>query len=501
MSFTAFSGISSVSPEIITEASKYTLNEFYFSHLAERRSFFKKLQPEQIMTWSNNLISKPLLKIPTQLHDTGVQIFKNLMSYMGDRKSTKKPTGHLKKHLKLTLNAPEDLKDEAYVQVLKQIKDHKDYDKAMRGWNFLALLASSYAPSEELYYSILNYLIYEAKNSHDENIVKRSNYIFVRMTRSFEQKRKQIPSDEEITHVEAMKPLMFPVYFFSESHTMVQSESYTTVRELKTVIMRKLQLSVSRIPYYALYEVCTKQDVVEERFLDDHDKVVDITAVWARESEDYSKKNQTIQFKIYLKIQLFYGYNEHDIDTITMHYVQTAYDVSIGKFKLEEEDIVKLGAIQLKANYGNLDHEEILKLLEKNIERYVPGNKFKQTQASYWVKKIMEVYTELNIDSKNEAKLTYLEHLKDNPMWEAHQFFVKYSKTYNTTNPENFPEDLVIGIKPNGIIICDTDRNELYLITYANIASWGVNNSLFVVVIQKSETELVKHYFESNQVN
>lgn len=37
-------------------------------------------------------------------------------------------------------------------------------------------------------------------------------------------------------------------------------------------------------------------------------------------------------------------------------------------------------------------------------------------------------------------------------------------------------------------------------IPYTGIASWGVNNYVFVVVIQKNENDLVKYYFESNQV-
>jgi hypothetical protein len=451
------------------------------------------------MKWSGELISKPLTKLPEQLHEVACQLFKNLQSYMGDRKSSKKPISHLKKHLKLSLNSPEDLKDESYIQVLKQIRDHKDYDKAMRGWNFFAILASCYAPSLECYFSIVNYLIYEIRNNLDQNIVKRCNFIVIRLVRSYEQKRKQIPSDEEIQHIEHMKSIMFPVYFFSESHTMVPTESYTSVRELKTTIMRKLQLNISRIPYYALYEVCDTSESIEERFLDDFDRIVDISAVWARESEEFLKKNQNIQFKIYLKIQLFYSFPDDDVDTITMHYVQTNYDVNKGKFNLTENDIITLAAIQLMANYGT-SHDESYRNLEKSTEKYIPMDKFKTNPKEYWMEKIMKLYTSLKATSKLEAKLTYLEHLKSNPLYEAHEFFSTYSKTHNTQNPENYPENLILGVKPSGLTVCDSDRNELSFYAYSQIASWGVNNAVFVVVIQKNETELVKHYFESNQV-
>ena len=453
------------------------------------------------MKWSNALISKPLVKLPDELYETALQLFKNLVSYMGDRKSSKKnPYHHLKKYLKLTMNATEDIKDEAYVQVLKQIAHNPNYDKCLRGWNFMAILASTYTPSTQLYYSLLNYLIYEVNNNLDKNIVKRANYVIARLLRTFEGRRKQVPSEVELKHIEAMKPIMFPVYFFSETHTMVPMESYTTVRELKSTIMRKLQLSISRIPYYALYEVCNKEEIIEERFLDDMDKVVDVTSLWERETEDHNSRNSPINFQIYLKIQLYYGYKQDDIDTITMHYVQTCYDVNKGKFHLDVEDIATLGAIQLTVDYFETSHEEINKNLEKNLSRYVPCNKIKTSEPSFWCKKIFLAYTTLKLKNKLEAKLTYLEHLKQNSLWEAHQYYCSYSKTFNLENPNNFPEKLIIGIKPTGLTIQDLDRNELLFISYSGITSWGVNNSVFVVVLQKNETEYVKHYFDSNQV-
>ncbi len=121
---------------------------------------------------------------------------------MHDRKSTKKPLGHIKKHLSLTINAPLEVKDEAYVQVLKQIKDHPDKIKAKRGWSFFCVLACTYAPSSELYYSILNSLLCDIKENTDQEIVKRANFIFIRLVKFFQKPRKFVPSDKEILYIE-----------------------------------------------------------------------------------------------------------------------------------------------------------------------------------------------------------------------------------------------------------------------------------------------------------
>ena len=128
----------------------------------------------------------------------------DLSSYMGDRKSTKKEIGHVKKHLKITLNGPIEIKDEAYCQVLHQITEHPDALRCIKGWKFFAILASCYVPSPELYYSILNFLVFEIKNNQDKERVQLANYIFIRLIKTNNQKRKQFPSETEINHIEVL---------------------------------------------------------------------------------------------------------------------------------------------------------------------------------------------------------------------------------------------------------------------------------------------------------
>jgi myosin VIIa len=343
---------------------------------------------------------------------------------MGDRKSSKKSQGHIKKHLKLTITSSEDLKDEAYVQVLKQIKEHKEQDKALKGWSFLAILASCYIPSMRLFYSILNYLLFEIKNNKNKDIVTRANYVFVRLYRTYETGRKNIPSDNELTHIENMKPITIPIHFFSNTCTNVEIESYTTVRELKTTLMKKLQFNISRIPYYSLYEICNKKDLVEERFLEEDERVCDVLAVWDKEIEQFSKNKEQIEFKIYLKIMLYYPYTENDIDTVTAVYTQSVHDISNGKFKLTEEDIITLASLQLLVEFGT-NQDQAYSNLQKKLDRFIPYNQVNLNPSVYWIQKIMELYSGLKASSKLEAKLTYIEQIKSSPLWEAHQFPAK----------------------------------------------------------------------------
>jgi hypothetical protein len=114
------------------------------------------------------------------------------------------------------MGSPEEVKDEAYMQVIKQITRNPNPESAQRGWNLFAIMASCYPPSLELYYALIHYLLDIVKTG-DENLQKRANYIIIRLNKTFESRRRLSPSDLEIKHVEEMKPIVIEMNFFFES--------------------------------------------------------------------------------------------------------------------------------------------------------------------------------------------------------------------------------------------------------------------------------------------
>ena len=155
-------------PELIEEVSKeeYNLENYYREHLSKRYKGCKEMTINQIMTFQKEMISKPLLKIPSSLEDLSIQIFKNLLSYMEVRKSSKKPYLHIIKFIKITMTSPEELKDEAFIQVIKQLSNNDNVKYENKAWNFLSILCSSYPPSVDLYKCLINFFL---KIINDEN--------------------------------------------------------------------------------------------------------------------------------------------------------------------------------------------------------------------------------------------------------------------------------------------------------------------------------------------
>ena len=504
-------------PEVLNAAQNTNLFEYEQAHLSPRRhgisKYFKAMTPDEIMQWQNELISEPLLRLPTSLEEISVQLFKNLISYMGDRKSSKNPHLHVVKHTRLAIGSPEEVKDEAYIQVIKQITRNPNPQSAERGWNLFSIMASCYPPSLELYHALIHYLLDIIKTG-DEDLQKRANYILIRLNKTFESRRKLSPSDLEIKHVEEMKPINIEMHFFSGAATSCQIESYTTIRELKTQVMSKLNLNVSRIPFYSIFEMCYKKDCIEERYIDEFAKVCDILSIWQKETDDYKKQkakerdsDDQIEFKFYLKLLLYYDFNPEDLDAVTMTYVQCNFDVINDRYNLTEDDVVKLGAIQLYVNYSDLNHEEIVKNLNDHIKDYIPKKIIGNNTGEYWSEKILNNFNENKFKTKLEAKNEYLNILKNNELYKSTQFLCSYNSKLNTANnnsenvpnPSHFPEECIVAVKPNELIITDLDRNKIYNIPLTLLASWGVNSEVFVIVEKRSDKEWSKSYFNCNQ--
>ena len=460
------------------------------------KKFFKQLSIENIMSWQNNEINEPLLKMEKEMYEIPKQMFRNLLGYMLDRKSSKKPLSHARKFLKITMNnSNKIIKDEAYVQILKQLRNNKKYESLIRGLKFLAIISSVYVPTEKIYNLMLNYLFFQMQNNTDLNIVNHAKFIFVRMIKTKENERKNVPCKEELQFIESLKSILIPVYFFGGKSTIIKIESYNTINDLKNKLMEHLEFNKNKSIYYSIYEICSKLNETEERFIDDNENICDVISLWKNE---IGKTKEKIEFKLYLKLLIYYSFDEDDYDTINMIYNQSLYDVLTGKFNIDENKIITLASLQILAEFGK-DNENAYKSLKNNIEKYVPFNHLNKMRNIQWCEKIIEFYSNLSEFNQNQAKWNYLEELKNNVNYQMQQFDAKFNLNKSITNEDNIPEECVIGIKPDGINILDRERNEIVFYKYEIIMNWGISDNQFIICISNSDNEIRKICFFTSQ--
>ena len=444
LSSDCFVGAEIASSELLSQIINVNLETTLTQILNPKKKFFKQLSIENIMSWQNSEINEPLLKMEKDLYEIPKQMFRNLLGYMLDRKSSKKPLSHARKFLKITMNNENQIiKDEAYLQILKQLRNNKKYESLMRGWKFLAIISSVYVPSEKIYNLILNFLFFQMQNKTDLNIVNHAKFIFVRMIKTKENERKNVPCREELQYIESLKSILIPVYFFGGNQTTAKIESYTTINDLKIKMMDVLEFNKNKSVYYGIYEICSRSIGTEERFIDDNEKVCDVISLWKSE---IGRLKEKIEFKLYLKLLIYYPFDEDDFDTIDIVYNQSLYDVITGKFIIEKDKIITLASLQILNEFGK-DNQSAYKSLQNHIEKYVPFNQINQMRNIQWCEKIIELYSNLSQFNQNQAKWNYLEELKNNYNYQTQQFDAKFNFNKSGTNEDNIPDDCVIGIK------------------------------------------------------
>ncbi len=482
--------------DLITVNPQQTLEPL----LTTKSSCFKKLDPDSIMKWQKKEISDPLLRMENIDDVEGSkQMFRNLISYMGDRKSSKLPILHAKKFVKIVLMGSDILRDEAYLQVYKQLHANKKFESIMRGWKMMAIISSCFVPKKpEIYNLILNYLFFEMQNTKDNQIINHIKYIFVRMIKTKDKERHHVPSDEELSCIEKLVPIELPVKFFTGNQTLIKVESYTTIRDLKIQLMNKLDFNIQRAVYYSIYEICEKKSGTEERFIDDSEKVCDILSVWSNELIRDKKTGENSKFHLYLKLLIYYPYEKDDIDTISVIYYQTVYDVLTGKHPLDERKIINLAAYKLVTEFED-DEDPAVKKLGEFINKYIPPSKMSLMSLDEWKNKILDQYKKVNELKKNDAKWEYIQELKNLCTYQTQQFYGKYNEQKSGTNEDEIPDECIIGFRPDGILILDREHNEIVLYRYETIMNWGISKNQLIICISTSMNEIKRICFITSQ--
>jgi hypothetical protein len=144
--------------ELIAKATFPLENYAETRYNFDRKGIFNtRTSLDKLMSWKNGLISSPLHDFDPSLKEDSLQLFKNLTGFMRDRHTKKSPEEHYQKILTLVMCAPQELIDEYFCQICKQLTKNPTFVSQKRGWELLLLSLSSIAPSDDLLPSMLHF--------------------------------------------------------------------------------------------------------------------------------------------------------------------------------------------------------------------------------------------------------------------------------------------------------------------------------------------------------
>ncbi len=490
-----------------------TTHEFKFAK--HRKGFFSRFfrtgahhDEKKLLSFKKSMIKKALLKQNRDLDAEAVQNFKNVMSYMGDRSSSKGPIDHAKKMLANLMIAPAGLRDEVYMQLCKQTTDNPKIDSTVKGWELMVYCLSTFPPSKHLKTFLQAFIDKNMADDTRPQVQALAKYCNERMPVIVKMgQRKQVPSKVELECLKKMQPVPIKINLINGDQKTFTVDSYTMVSDVNALMAKKQNL-VCETPF-ALYE--SAGDNIE-RILDAKDRVLDILASWENaEREDKEKKETSDKDKskdaktvvttaarprfcsFLYKAKLVLKTTDPDVNTdseaVNLIYLQAVHDVVSWRYPVQDKDITVLSALQLQASYGNFKDDtntenwtlaKLDEIMPQHLLAKKGAAKGKKDEKSCkeWAQKIMTKYAKVSGFTAQEAKLNYLDYVQEWVFYGA-TFFIVEQRQF-----KDYPSPLTLGITCEGVLLMHPEKkNVLENYQYTDIVTWGHSDEKFIVVV------------------
>ena len=150
--------------------------------------------------------------------------------------------GHVEKLIRFALKAPEELRDEIYIQLVKQTTKNPKQDSLYKGWSLLAICCSIFPPSDEFACYLAVYLASRMKEAG--KVGNYATFSLQALDRTMEVGQRRIqPLDAEIKRIEEMQPISIKVYFPDNSFRILSVTSQTRASQVETALAGALRLN------------------------------------------------------------------------------------------------------------------------------------------------------------------------------------------------------------------------------------------------------------------
>lgn len=468
--------------------------------------------------------STELLKSLTGLKKAGpaIRIFKNMLKFAGEKlnKYNKKDSHFLTKILQMNYKGSGELRDETYIQIMKQLHHTPSEEKRLRYFELMTVIAATFAPSTNaLCYAVMNQLIKWGDNKNESREVRRNcRYIFIKVKQSFVNgMRCELPPLSEMMAIRQKKKSCVIIYFMNGNCVPIQTETHWTVKQLLKEVIQTLELEEGRLANYQLQEVMETNTSVHERWVENDLLVSDISAIQTQRMKS-NKTQELMDFKLFFKIRVHYEYPLNDRDSCTLEYLQSVYEVLNSRIQVTYEEALILASIQMAYTYqGDMDPL----LFGEEYALFLPLRIVSTHTSCQWLSLLTPLYNEISHYQRLECMIAYMTVLRQHHMFKSQYFLLEAATKIQDTpvlmmNQIDNEQKVLVVMNQSEMMICNpvtmevlhwteesTEEDDLpqdreIRVPLNSILSWGVSSFYFTVTVDHN-TVFNKFYFQTKQ--
>ncbi|XP_030068117.1 rho GTPase-activating protein 39 isoform X2 [Microcaecilia unicolor] len=166
--------------------------------------FRKRISIANMLSWNGGSIKKPMLITSSHvIKKEACEMFKLVQMYMGDRQ-TRTDRNHVALIAVTKCWSIQGLRDEIYIQLVRQTTDNVCYQSLTLGWELMAISLAFFSPSPKFQSYLEGYIYRHLDQLNDENIIQRMKELQDlknKKNSKSRKKRKQNTEEEEALSV------------------------------------------------------------------------------------------------------------------------------------------------------------------------------------------------------------------------------------------------------------------------------------------------------------
>jgi hypothetical protein len=457
---------------------------------------------QTLLSFKKSVIKKSLLKENRSKDAVCIQCFKNILAYMGDRKSVKAEIFHAKKLISTALAHGQSLKDELYLQVCKQVTGHPRLAHCAKGWELMVLFLGCFPPSNVMRSYIEAMIAQALKDTDtDDSLKGLMNTVLERLPKIIDLgPRVEAPSEFELKRDQDGTPYSLKVYTLDGAVKTLEADCFTLARDANRMMVQQLSIGYPQI--FAIFEVNRHGD---ERVLDEKIRVLDVIGSWERIIKENNIKHPE-PFKLLFKIDLVLKSTNprvcEDDETLRMLYVQSFHDIVHEKYPIDPKIAPSMVSLHLITAYGQYEQSvhTLEWLEEKCADMFPPAvlnyySKKKAEAIKQAAQKVLAKYSKLEGVTSGEARLSYLDYAQDWPLYGA--FTAQAEQDHN----KDLPPMIRIAVNCDGVsLVHPKTKDVIENFGWNEIVTWGSSSSRFTIQVGDLISQR-KLFFKTNQGN
>ena len=448
---------------------------------------------EGMLLHSDDALPKSLTNLDSNKNKRALELFLNIQGYMGD-KHMPYPAMLAQDVLKTGV-ADKDLRDEIYLQIIKQLASNTRAESVAKGWQLMCMCVGTFPPSFDMEYYLLHYIISKVEGSRGA-VVDYANYCLrtlEAMLSNVDFKGGYVPDTDAILAYKDRPPILATIYLVDggEVITDLPVTPDVNVGKIITLCGNWLSLTDPRINTLGIFvydegpidasisENAPYSDLERTpRPLRNDDYMGDVIVLKARQ-----KRN----FKFVLKKKLFLPNDNargEDEKYERLVYIQGEDDVfSTGNVTIPDiETMANLSCISMSVAWGEELGNDYETLESQQLMSFVGPAWRDQLGPEEWAEKILSYTSSCVGNSSSDLEDMFLRCIEMCPNYGVHWFHVKLLGTPGG-KCRSLPKYLYYGFSHVGLTIYDLAKKPLQVFTYAEIYRWGGSSSQFSLIL------------------